>query len=282
MIRAKDLRNFYELEDLMGKLEIVKRFNGSFEKLSNRQLYTRWLSAREKLKSNGFGNPSLCNNGKAAIPYLKSALEVSCLRLQLNKQRDEVVEKKVKEELEKLDDKTIYSCAKICEPEEAEKFRRIRSLYRKLKKFKQKFAFRGAREYRWDYESEKIKYNNSRRYLISRICNYVLHPKKSFGEYASCQNDDEIKIIRKNNRSRILRVKDGMLRIIRREPSLYKSVVECEENLTLQDIQQQNENEDFNLVKNVLVDAFGEKDLSKMENVADVAAALDLYLKHRS
>lgn len=258
----------------MGKDEIVMQVNGKYKELSNSQLYSLWKSARERLKSNDL-NSSYSDLNSAVLDVI-SAIEIACVRKQFNIRRDELLEKNVKKELEKIDDKAIYNCAKICEPEEAEKFRRIRSLYRKFKKFGQKFGFK--REYRWDYESAKIRYLNSRRHLLSCIHSYILHPNKTSGEFSACQNDEEIKIIRKNNRSRILRIKERMFKFIRRKSSLYKSVVECEENLKYQNIHQQMENEDLSLIKNVLLRICShDHDFLECQNIKYVKEALKSF-----
>lgn len=250
MFRAKDLETFPQLDSLMGNDEIVTQVNGRYKDFKNSQLYAVWKSAREKLKSNGL---SCSYTGpEATVPDIVSAIEIACTRKQFNIRRDELLEKIVKRELERIDDETIYNCAKECVPEEAEKFKRIRDLYGGLRRFRQKFWSRRG-EYRWDYESTKIEYRKSRRYLLSNICNYILHPKKSDGEFGVSLNDKEIKIIRKKNRSRILRIKEKMLRTIRKNLPLYKNVVDCEDNLRYQNIHQQMEKEDLTLIRNVLL-----------------------------
>ncbi|HKZ45150.1 MAG TPA: hypothetical protein VJ343_00420, partial [archaeon] len=171
-------------------------------------------------------------------------------RKEFNKRRDEILEKNVKAQLEKRDDKTLYYCAKIFEPFEAERFRRIRKFYRGLRSFVKKF--KRADEYRWDYETSKIQYRQSRRQLVIDICNYILHPKKTHGEYPKCNNDDEIKIIRKRNRDRIFRIKEGILRRIGRRSPLYNTVVEYEDNSKYQNIHQQMEHDDMDLIKTVM------------------------------
>lgn len=251
MFRAKDLRTFEQLDELMRNDEIVKVVSHKCKKLDDYGLQNMWRTARKMLKSNGFD--SLYPNPTSAIPDIKSAIEICCARKEFNRRRDEL-EVRVIRELEKADDRTIYECGKICEPEYAERFRRIRSLYRKLKKFRKKLGSRRASEYRWEYESAKIQYHKTRRLLLSIICNYLLHPTRArtYGEYGSSWSD--VKIVVARNRSRIKRIKRGMLRVLRPKYRTINDIDDSlERNFKYQNIHQSKEGEDIDLTRKVIL-----------------------------
>lgn len=251
MFRAKDFRTFEQLNELMGNDETVKLVSYKCKKLNDYELHSMWRTARKILKSNGFDSsyPSL----DSAIPLVKSAIEIACVRKEFNRRRDEELEVNARRELEKADDKTIYECGRICDPEYAEKFRRIRRLYRKLKKFKKKFGFRRTSEYRWGYESVQVQYHEARRLLLSTICNYLLHPTRAgtYGEYG--YSWPEVKIVVVRNRTKIRRIKRRMLRVLKKL-KLHRSIDlndSLERNLKYQNIHQSKEGEDIDLIRKV-------------------------------
>jgi len=252
MFRAKDFRTFEQLNELMGNDETVKLVSYKCEKLNDYELHDMWRTARKILKSNGFDSfyPSL----DSAIPLVKSAIEIACVRKEFNRRRDEELEVTARRELEKADDKTIYECAKVCNPKYAEKFRRIRRLYKRLKRFKKKFGFRGTSEYRWGYESAQAQYHEARRLVLSTIYNYLLHPTKAstYGEYG--YSWPEVKIFVVRNRSKIKRIKRRMLRALKKL-KLYRSIDlndSLEKNLKYQNIHQSKEGEDIDLIRKVV------------------------------
>lgn len=248
MFRAKDLRTFEQLERLMGNDETVNAVSYRYKKLGDYELQDIWRTARKMLKSNGLSSPY--PNPTSAIPYVKAAIEIACARKEFNRRRDEELEVRTKRELEKVDDDTIYECARICEPEHAEMFRRIGRLYRKLKKLRKRF---GRREYRWEYESTRIQYHRSRKMLLSIICNYLLHPTraKTYGEYGSSWPD--VKIVVARNRSKIRGIKRKILKKLRLCRAINDLNDSLEANLKYQNIHQSKEKEDIDLIRKVVL-----------------------------
>jgi len=254
MFRARNLRTFEQLDKLMKSEEIVNPISYKCRKLSDGELQNMWFTARKILKSNGLN--SHYPNPTFAIPNVKCAIEIACARKEFNRRRDEELEVRAIRELGKVDDGTIYECTKICEPKYAEKFRRIRRLYRKLKKFRNKFGPRMT-EYRWDYKSTRIQYHKTRKMLLSIICNYLLHPTRArtYGEYGPSWPDVKIVVTRK--RDKIRRIKRKMLRTIRKKLKLYRVINELndslERNLEYQNAHQSKEKEDINLIRKVML-----------------------------
>jgi len=253
-MKVKDLQTFEQLDQLVGNDFAVRNDTDKLSKLPATYLCSLENAARKHLRR--FNGNS--RNVSPTFNDIRSAILLSGIRKEWNRRRDEI-EEKVKKDLEKnVSDRTIYECTKVCDSKEAERFRRIRRLYRKLKRLRRKLRSR-EREYRWEYETIIRDYHDSKSRMFFIVFNYLLHPTKAKidGEYGACKNDKRLMKKIKKNRSKIRKVKEKMLKIIkRRKPSLYDKMNKIqesfEENIEIQNYHQTVENDDFKLVKDIL------------------------------